>query len=88
MTLDASRDAGTAVNRPAVAGLVAGLLSLPAALTYLGGLVLGLTAVALGFAGVARSRTLDARGEGLAVAAIVLGMLGMALPVALALFLE
>lgn len=80
--------ARAADNRPAVAGVVIGVLSLPAALTYVGGLLLGLAAVVLGFAGVARSRTLAAAGQGLAVAAVVLGMLGMALPVALALFLS
>ena len=85
MTTDET--AGTA-NRPAVAALVVGLLSLPAALTYVGGLVLGFAALILGFVGVARSRELDARGERLAVAGIVLGMLGMAVPVAMALFLS
>ena len=75
-------------NRPAVAALVVGLLSLPGALTYLLGVVLGLAAIVLGFLGVAKSRELDAAGERMAVAGIVLGMLGMALPVALALFLS
>ena len=74
-------------NRPALAGLVAGVLSLPAALTYVGGLVLGLAAVILGFVGVAASHKLEGRGETAAVAAVILGMLGMALPVAIALFL-
>ena len=74
-------------NATAVAALVVGVLSVPAALTYIGGLVLGFAAVILGFFGVAKSRQLDARGEGLAVAGIILGMLGMALPVALSLFL-
>ena len=84
-----STDRGAAVaNRPAVAAFVIGLLSLPAALTYVLGVVFGLAAVVLGFAGVAKSRQLDAAGEGLSVAGIVLGMLGMALPVAMALFLS
>ena len=74
-------------NRPAVGALVVGLLSLPGALTYVLGVVLGLSAIVLGFLGVAKSRQLDAAGEGLAVAGIVLGMLGMALPVAMAVFL-
>lgn len=81
-------DARLADNRPALAGLVAGVLSLPAALTYVGGLLLGLTAVILGFVGVAASQKLEGRGEGLSVAAIILGMLGMALPVAMALSLS
>lgn len=81
-------DARLVDNRPAVAGVVVGVLSLPAGLTYLGGLLLGLGAVVLGFVGVAASHRLDGRGEGLSVAAVILGMLGMALPVALALFLS
>ncbi len=76
-----------AVNRPAWAALVLGVLSLPAALTYVGGMLLGLAAIIVGFVGVARSRHLQARGEGQAVAGIILGMLGMALPAALSLFL-
>jgi hypothetical protein len=74
-------------NRPALAGLVLGILSLPAAVTYAGGLVLGLSAIVTGLFGIARSHTIDGAGENLSVAAIILGMLGMALPVALALFL-
>ena len=75
-------------NRAAVAATALGVLSVPAALTYVFGLVFGLAAIVLGFVGVAKSRQLDAAGEGLAVAGIVLGMLGMALPVAIALFLS
>ena len=80
-------DAAQPSNRTALAALIVGVLSLPGALTYVLGLVGGLVAVLLGFVGVARSRQLDARGEGMAVAGIVLGMLGMALPVAMSLFL-
>lgn len=74
-------------NRPAAVGLGVGFASLPAALTFVGGLVLGLAAVILGFLGVARSHELDGAGEGLSVAAVVLGMLGMAIPVAISVFL-
>ena len=80
-------DAAATPNRPAVAALVVGALSVPGSLTFVLGLVGGLAAVLLGFVGVARSRHLGARGEGMAVAGIVLGMLGMALPVAMTLFL-
>jgi hypothetical protein len=80
-------DAAGTPNRPALAALVVGALSVPGALTYVLGLVGGMAAVLLGFVGVARSRQLDARGEGMAVAGIILGMLGMALPVAMSLFL-
>lgn len=76
-----------AFNTPAVAAVGFGILSVPAGLTYIGGLVLGFAAMILGFVGVAKSRQLDARGEGLAVAGIVLGMLGMAVPVAISVFL-
>lgn len=77
----------TGSNRPAVAALTVGILSLPAVLTFLGGMILGFAAVVLGFVGVARSRELDARGEGLAVAGVILGMLGMSAPAAISLFL-
>ena len=73
-------------NSAAVAALVAGILSVPAALTYLGGIVLGLAGIILGFVGVARSRHLAGRGEGIAVAGIILGALGMSLPAAVAMF--
>ena len=76
-----------AANRPAVGALVLGLVSVPAALTYIGGIVLGLAGIIVGFVGVARSRPLDGRGEGMAVAGIILGALGMSLPAAMALFL-
>ena len=74
-------------NAPAAAAVITGLLSVPAALTYVGGLLLGFTALILGFAGIARSQHLDGRGEGLSVAGIILGTLGMAAPVALSVFL-
>ena len=74
-------------NIPAAAALVAGLLSVPTALTYLGGIVFGLTAIIVGFVGVARSHHLEGRGEGMAVAGIILGALGMSLPAAMAMFL-
>ena len=80
------RRAGIA-NRPAVVALVLGVVSLPAALTYIGGMILGFAAIVAGFVGVARSRELDGRGEGFAVAGIILGMFGMALPVGVSLFL-
>lgn len=76
-----------AANRPAVGALVLGILSLPAALTYIGGMVLGFAAVVVGFVGVAKAHQLAGRGQGQAVAGVVLGMFGMALPVAVSLFL-
>jgi hypothetical protein len=84
MTEDRVSAAG---NRPALIALIVGVLSLPAALTYVGGMVLGFAAVIAGFVGVARSRHLEGAGEGFAVAGVILGMFGMALPVAVSLFL-
>ena len=74
-------------NRTAAIALGLGVVSLPAALTLLGGIVLGLAGIIVGFVGVARSHHLEGRGEGMAVAGIILGALGMSLPAALALFL-
>ena len=75
-------------NRPAVAALALGLLSLPATLTVLGGIVLGLAAIVVGFVGVARSHRLDGAGEGLAAGGIAAGMFGMALASAIPMFLS
>ncbi|HVM19007.1 MAG TPA: hypothetical protein VM307_03500 [Egibacteraceae bacterium] len=66
-------------NVPAVVALALGALSLPAALTFVGGVALGLAAVVAGFVGVARADRLAGSGQGLAVAAIIIGGLGMAL---------
>lgn len=75
-------------NRPAVAALGLGVASLPAGVTLVGGIVLGIAAIVVGFAGVARSHRIDGAGEGLAVAGIITGMFGMALGAALGLFLD
>ena len=74
-------------NRPAVAALVLGIASLPAALTAVGGMVLGLAAIVTGFFGVARAGHLAGTGQGAAVTGVVTGMLGMGLGGALGLFL-
>lgn len=78
---------GAVANRPAVAALALGVLSLPGALTLVLGLLLGLAAVILGFVGVNRARALEGAGEGLAVGGIITGMFGMALGAALGLLL-
>lgn len=70
-----------------MASLVLGLLALVTAVTYAGGVILGVAAIIVGFFGVAKSRVLDARGESAAVAGIITGMFGMALAVALSIFL-
>ena len=81
-----SERSGAGRNAAAIAALVLGIASLPAALTYIGGIVLGLAGIIVGFVGVARSRPLDGRGEGMAVTGIILGALGMSLPAAIAMF--
>ncbi|MPZ73531.1 MAG: hypothetical protein GEU74_09920 [Nitriliruptorales bacterium] len=75
-------------NRPAVAALATGLLSLPATLTVIGGMVLGIVAIIVGFVGVSHSRHLGGAGEGLAAGGIAAGMFGMALATAIPMFLS
>lgn len=75
-------------NRPAVVALALGVASLPAGLTLIGGIVLGLAAIVVGFFGVARSHQLDGAGEGIAAAGVITGMFGMAFGAALGLFLN
>lgn len=59
-----------------VAALVLGLLALVSSATIVGGLLLGLPAVALGLRGRARARTAGSS-SGTAVAGAVLGLLGL-----------
>ena len=75
-------------NRPAVAALALGVLSLPAALTVVGGMVAGIAAIIVGFVGVSRSHRMDGAGEGIAAGGIAAGMFGMALASAVTLFLS
>lgn len=63
----------------AVASLVVGIISLPAVLTAIGGVVLGAVALGLGIAALRRSRRSGAPGRGLAVAGIVTGAAGLLL---------
>jgi hypothetical protein len=74
---------GTAAPRPTRNGLgtaavVLGLLSLPAAITVVGGALAGLLAVVLGVQARTRVRTGEADNSGAATAGIVLGCLGLA----------
>lgn len=66
-------------NGLGIAALVVALLSLPAALTIVGGLILGITAIVLGVMGRGRVSRGEADNGGVAVAGIVLGGLGVAL---------
>jgi len=61
-----------------VAALVLGLLAVLLGVTIVGGLVLGAAAIAFGTSGRARAR-LTGGSAGLAVAGVVLGVLGMVL---------
>lgn len=70
-------------NGLGVAALVVALLSLPAALTIIGGLILGITAIVLGFMGRGRVSRGEANNGGVAVAGIVLGALGVLLSLVL-----
>jgi hypothetical protein len=75
-------------NRPAVAALTLGVLSLPAALTVVGGMLMGIAAIIVGFVGVSRSHHLNGVGEGIAAGGIAAGMFGMAMASAITLFLS
>ena len=75
-------------NRPAVAALTLGVVSLPAALTVVGGMLMGVAAIIVGFVGVSRSHRMDGAGEGIAAGGIAAGMFGMALASAITLFLH
>lgn len=75
-------------NPPAALALGIGLLSLPGALTLVLGVVLGVVAIVVGFVGVTRAMALNGTGQGLAVAGIISGAVGFALPVALTFFLR
>jgi Domain of unknown function (DUF4190) len=64
-------------NGVGIAALVVALISLPAALTIVGGIVLGVAAIILGFVGRNRVRNGEANNGGVAMAGIVLGALGV-----------
>lgn len=64
-------------NGVGTAALVVGVLSVPAAITLVGGAVLGLVAIVLGVSGRRRARQGTATNGGAATAGIVLGVLGL-----------
>jgi hypothetical protein len=66
-------------NGMGVGALVTAIVSLPAAITVVGGFVLGLVAVVLGFIGYGRAKRGEANNGAVAIAGIVLGVLGMVL---------
>ncbi len=64
-------------NGLGIAALILGLLSLPAVFSVVGGFALGLLAVILGFVGHRRARSGEATNGGMAIAGVVLGILGI-----------
>ncbi len=60
----------------AIAALVVGIISMPAAITGIGGLALGLIALVLGITAARRSRRQGSPGHAKAVAGIVTGAIG------------
>jgi hypothetical protein len=73
-------------NGLGIAALVVAILSLPAVLTVFGGFVLGLVAIVLGFIGYRRAKKGEATNGGIAIAGIVIGLLGIVLNAALIAF--
>ena len=65
----------------AIAALVLGILSLPAILTVVGGIVLGLIAIILGIVAARGASKGKNGGKGLAITGIVLGALGLVVSV-------
>lgn len=66
-------------NGLGIAALIAGILSLPAAFTIFGGFILAVVAIILGIIGYRRARSGEASNGGMAIAGIVLGVLGIVL---------
>jgi len=71
--------AETPKNGLGVGALISGLLSIPAAFTVFGGILLGLLGVVLGFLGHSRARHGEATNGGLSLAGIALGVIGIIL---------
>ena len=67
----------------AIAALVCGVLALLSSWTVIGGILLGIIAVVLGFVALSRAKRGLAAGRGMAITGIVTGVLGAILAVAL-----
>ncbi len=67
----------------ATAALVVGILALITSWTVIGGVLLGLLAVILGFLALRKARRGLATGRGRAIAGVILGLLSIAIAVAL-----
>ena len=66
-------------NGLGIASLITAIVSLPAALSVFGGFLLGVVAVILGFVGYGRAKRGEANNGGVAIAGIVLGVVGIIL---------
>lgn len=73
-------------NGMATAALVLGILALITSWTVIGGVILGLLAVILGFLGLRKARPNLGNGRGRAIAGIILGLLSIAIAIALVAF--
>ena len=74
----------TPKNGFGIAALVLGILSLPAAFTVIGGVLLGLAAVILGFLGRGRAKKGEATNGGMALTGAILGLVGIVLSIVFA----
>jgi hypothetical protein len=70
-------------NGIGIAALVVGILALVSSVTVVGGIVLGILAICFGAIGRGRARRGEASNEGVALAGLVIGALGLALSVVL-----
>ena len=70
-------------NGLATGAIIASVLSLPAAFTVFGGFILAIAGIILGVMGYNRARRGEATNPGVAIASIVLGVLGIILSAAL-----
>ncbi|CAN5442123.1 hypothetical protein BH09ACT7_BH09ACT7_14170 [soil metagenome] len=73
-------------NGLGIAALITAIVSLPAALTVFGGVLLGIIAIVLGIVGYLRAKKGEATNGGIAIAGAVLGLLGIILSAAVIAF--
>lgn len=70
-------------NGLGIAALVFGILAVVLSWTVIGGIVLGIAAIVLGFLGRGRSKRGEATSGGISLAGLILGILGVLLSIAL-----
>lgn len=79
----AGQSAGAPRNGLGIAALVVGVLAIVASITVVGGVVLGLIAIVLGFIGRSRAKKGQATNGGVALAGIITGAVGVVLSIVL-----